>query len=128
MTTSVAPPGEMTAKGLHILRHSIGLNDKGHGKEYRNHYCTGKDCDSYKDCCALADLGLMQTGGIDGTNIFFHVTEAGKAEARKNVEPVKKLTRSQKRYQAFLHAESGLTFIEFLTTPYYADYLRRNNA
>jgi len=37
----------------------------------------------------------------------------------------KALTRSQKRYRAYLDSESGLSFFDWFRSPYWADYRRR---
>ncbi len=104
---------ELTTNQLHILRHSLGLDQNGHGREYRNYYCTGPDCDGYKELVTLAEIGLVELGRIDGNNHFYFLTEAGKTEARKGVV-YPKLTRSQKRYQDFRDADGGMKFKEWL--------------
>lgn len=109
----------LTTKQIHILRHSLGLDQNGHGREYRNYYCTGLDCELYQELVTLTEAGLMQLGRIDGKNHFYFVTDAGKVEARKGVV-IKKLTRSQIRYQNFLHADCGLRFGEWLKTKWSA--------
>lgn len=104
---------ELTTKQIHILRHSLGLDEKGHGKEYRNYYCTGLGCDGYLEIVKLESLGFMQLGKIDGDNRFYYVTHSGKDEARKGIV-YPKLTRSQKRYRDFLDADCGISFFEWL--------------
>ncbi len=107
----------MTPNQLHILQHSLGLDDHGQGKPYRNHYATEPTCDSYEDCAALVALGFMQDRGaisIWGGLHAFVVTEAGKIAVRKHSPAPPKLTRSQKRYREYLSADSGATFGEFL--------------
>ena len=42
------------------------------------------------------------------------VTQAGMKAMREESKPEPKLTRSQKRYRAFLDADSGETFIDWL--------------
>lgn len=106
-----------TPQQIHILRHSLGLDDNGHGNQYRNYFCTGLDCDSYTDCSQLEQMGMMSDAAESGKNIFFTVTELGRAEALKGVV-YPKLTRSQRRIQAFRKADSGLTFREWLNTKF----------
>jgi len=103
----------LSTEQIHILRHSLGLDDNGHGNEYRNYYCTGPDCTGYNDLINLAVAGLMELGRIDGNNHFYFVTDAGKAEARKGVVH-KRLTRAQERYRRFLDADCGLPFGQWL--------------
>lgn len=104
---------DITLNQIHILRHSLGLDDKGHGNQYRNYYCTGYDCDGFKEVMDLAVRGLMEFGRRDDRNLFYFVTDAGKKEALKDVVyPV--LTRSQKRYQRFRDADYGASFKEWL--------------
>ena len=66
---------------LHILQHSLGLNSRGEGNAYRNHFVTGPGSKDYEDCRHLVSLGLMEqrpgnplTGGDD----LFTVTQAGR--------------------------------------------------
>lgn len=103
----------MTANQLHILRHSLGLDEKGHGKMYRNGFATGPLCDGYKDIKELVRLGFMQRGRVSYPNHYYHVTQAGKEMAVAGVTYPKR-TRAQQRYQRFLDADSGMKFIEWI--------------
>lgn len=110
----------MTPAKLHILRHSIGRDEAGHmhhgcKEEYRNYYATESGCDSY---CAVQELvaeGLMKFTGKTGfsTMEYFHVTDAGREAALRDVKHPQ-LTRSQRRYRAFLSCDFGLSFGEWL--------------
>ena len=74
---------EATA-GLHILRHSLGLDMYGLGVSYRNHYCSRPTCDSYPICQQLVERGLMfERHNPDGYSMFV-VSEAGLAIARES--------------------------------------------
>lgn len=67
---------------LSILRHSIGLDDSGRGRQYRNHFCAGGD--DVAVCRALVSQGLMvegQASALTGGDPLFHVTAAGIREA-----------------------------------------------
>ena len=107
----------MTTQQLHILQHSLGLDEFSKGRMYRNNFCTGPGSDDWKDCCELAELGLMYGNGastITGWDHCFTVTEAG-VEAMREASPNHpKPTRSQLRYQDFLRADSGMKFIEWV--------------
>jgi hypothetical protein len=113
----------ITKQQLHILRHSLGLDDNGHGRSYRNYFCTGPECDSYQDCEALKEMGFMMCGQVMDKNHFYHVTLAGEGEALRDVvRPV--LGASQRRYQKFLELDSGMTFKQFLTNKLYKEMHR----
>lgn len=98
---------------LHILRHSIGLDDNGNGREYRNHYAA----DPNPDLIALRDAGYMTDRGAvemwGGLHCFI-VTESGKQFVRGQKPAPVKLSRSKSRYQNFLRADCGLSFGEWL--------------
>ena len=106
----------MNANQLHILRHSIGLEDDGSGREYRNHYVTGPDD---ADCQALVSMGFMvraqRNALIAQDDFLYRVTEAGMIEARKRTT-LERLTRGQVRYREWLKVAdaTGLSFGEYL--------------
>lgn len=105
---------------LHILQHSLGVNQYGQGEQYRNYFATGTDGKDYADILKLIEAGLMQDRGevkLYGGMHVFTVTDAG-IEYVKNQSPTPppeaKLTRSQKRYKRFLEYGDGFTnFIEY---------------
>lgn len=101
---------------IQILRHALGIGHDGRGATYRNHFVTGPGSKDFDSCMALVEEGCMVrrdgsplTGGDD----LFIVTDKGRAAAR-NTEPEKRLTRSQRRYRAYLASDSGLPFGEWL--------------
>ena len=108
----------MNATHLHILQHSLGLDEHGQGKAYRNHYVTGPGCDSFDDCAALAAQGLMKDHGPQGEMTggmhCFTVTEAGRAAVKEHSPAPPKLTRSQRMYREYLAADCGYPFGEYL--------------
>jgi hypothetical protein len=72
----------ISAEGLDILRHSLGLDERGRGRMYRNHFCAGGD-DAVK-CRALVAMGFMvehPPTQLTGGDPLFVVTAAGKAVA-----------------------------------------------
>jgi hypothetical protein len=117
----------MNPEQLHILQHSLGLDQYAQGKSYRNRYV----CDPQPNIDELVALGLMADRGpqpiADGMHCY-QVTEAGMA-AMYDASPLPpKRTRGQKRYDEFLRADLGMTFGEYLKT-YHGkeqteDYLR----
>lgn len=108
----------MRDEKLHILQHSLGLDDYGQGREYRNHYCAGPGHDSWNLLRELVAEGLMvdrgSRGELTGGDNLFMVTEAGRSHVRDHSPAPPKLTRSQQRYRRFLDADCGLTFREWL--------------
>jgi hypothetical protein len=107
----------MDAQILHTLQHSLGVDEYGRGDQYRNHFVTGEGSVDYPICMAAVERRLMNRragNALSGGDWIFHVTDAGKAwMAERSPEPPK-LTRSQKRYQRYLDADTSESFIEFL--------------
>ena len=105
---------------LHILQHSLGLDQYGDGNQYRNHFVTGEGSTDFEDCRALVADGLMTErsgNALSGGCSVFHVTPKGVDFVALNSPkrpPEPKLTRSQKRYREFLSADCGLSFREWL--------------
>ncbi len=104
---------------LHILQHSLGLNEYGQGRQYRNHYVAGgKDVDH---CRELASMGYMRehkmAPELTGGSPCFVVTREG-VEAVALFSPTRppepKLTRAQKRYRDYWHGEYADNFAWFL--------------
>jgi hypothetical protein len=109
---------------LQILQHAIGRDEYGRPRsasnpEFRNHFVTGEGSRDHPYCMELVEAGLMtrrQGSAISGGDDIFHVTEAGRAAVAEHSPKPPKLTRSQRRYEAFLDADCGLTFGEWLRT------------
>lgn len=107
----------MTPAQLHILQHSLGLDQYGQGDAYRNHYVAGPDCDGYEECRALVDVGMMEerrASDLTGGMPCFIVTTEGIDYVRRKSERAPKLSRGQRRYREWLRADSGLSFGEWL--------------
>ena len=104
----------MTPKQLDILQHSLGLDQYGQGTAYRNHFCAGGDDESV--CRELIALGHMQQHPTTEWLPYFNcsVTDSGREAVRRESPKPPKLTRSQKNYRAFLGADSGLKFGEWM--------------
>lgn len=95
----------VTPEQLHILQHSLGVDEYGQGNMYRNHYVG--DCES---CRPLVSLGLMTehpASELTGGDPLFRVTEAGKKAMIEASPKPPKLTRGQKRYREFLDSGAG---------------------
>lgn len=107
-------------KRLHILQHSLGVDQFGRGKQYRNHFVTGEGSVDHPACLALVRDGLMtrREGGIltGGDDVFF-VTEAGKEFVRANSPKPSAKQLAKDRYGRFLDMSDvmpDLTFRAFL--------------
>lgn len=102
---------------LHILQHSLGLDDYGQGRQYRNHFVTGPGSKDWDACRELVEAGLMVEKKhplITRGDSVFYVTEAGIDYVKANSPKPPSLTRSQQRYRDFLNADTGETFSEYL--------------
>lgn len=109
---------------LHILQHSLGVGHYGDKPSHRNHFVTDEGCTDHKICCELVRKGLMKThqmnkqltGGCD----CFVVTQQGVdyvAMHSPKRPPEPKMTRSQRNYQAYLKADFGGSFGEWMKFP-----------
>jgi hypothetical protein len=102
-----------------VLQHALGLDEYGRGEPYRNHYVAGTGHHSWDLLMSHVEAGRMvrhEPRAIFGgdSNYCFTVTEAGKQFVREQSPKPPKMTRSQRRYQAFLDADCGLSFGEWL--------------
>lgn len=94
---------------LHIIQHSLGVDQFGRGDQYRNYFATDEGSIDHPICMEAVSRGLMQVrranyepyGGMD----VFAVTAEGKLWMAENSPQPPKLTRSQQRYQAYLNAD-----------------------
>ncbi len=104
----------MTPEQLQILQHSLGVDKHGQGDLYRNHFCAGGSDETI--CRELVEMGFMQQHLTTEMYPYFNcsVTDAGKEAVRRESPKPPKFTRSQKRYRAFLNADCGLSFREWL--------------
>lgn len=103
----------LTPRQLDILQHSLGVDQYGQGRMYRNHFCAGGDDEQI--CRELVALGFMET--FERSYLPYYnctVTKAGKQAMREASPKPPVLTRSQKRYREFLDADTGWSFGEWL--------------
>lgn len=109
---------------LEILQHALGLDPHGRRSEAaRNYFVTGSGGVDHLHCLALVGLGYMirRTGSaLTGGDDIFCVTAEGREATKAATPKPAPLSRSQRRYLAFLTADSGLTFGEWLKTPWSA--------
>lgn len=102
---------------LHILQHSLGVDQYGLGRQYRNNFVTGPSTTDFPKCMELVGLGLMKDDGpqrMAGGDHCFTVTEAGRIAMQVSSPKPPKLSASQKRYRRFLKSDSGMSFKEWL--------------
>ena len=118
----------MNSKLLHILQHSLGLDEYGRGTFYRNRFVTGEGSVDHPLCMELVGLGYMTRypavvlfGGSDA----FTVTEEGKRAAVAESPAPPKVSRSKQRYLDFLAYDGSLTFMEYIR---WRDYRDRRSA
>ena len=107
----------METKLLHILQHSLGLDQYGQGNPYRNHFVTGPGSKDHPCCVELVSLGLMTRrdgSPLSGGDDIFRVTDAGIAAVAAHSPAPPKLSAGQRRYQAYLGADTSCTFGEWL--------------
>lgn len=106
---------------LEVLQHALGLDEYGRGKITRNRFVSGQGDTYYATCATLVSQGLMIKVSVNkvftGGDDCFMVTEEGQLFVRKESPSAPKLTRSQKNYRAFLSADTGGSFKEWLTQP-----------
>lgn len=105
----------LTPHQLQILQHALGLDQYGQGPPtIRNHFCAGGD--DVPDCAELVALGLMRTFRHSFLPYFnCTVTDLGVIAVQEQSPKPPKLTRSQQRYLAYLKANTGFSFGEWLT-------------
>ena len=109
---------------LEILQHSLGVDRYGCGNKYRNRFVTDQDGSDGQKCERLVRLGFMKNHGRFGANESYNcytVTAQGIEIVDTQSESPPKLSRGQKRYRAYLNADSNLTFGEWLKSPYSND-------
>lgn len=76
---------------------------------------------------SLIDKGLMifkcQSLNKNDDAHYYEATESGISLAQELIKnSLPKLTRSKKRYRAYLHSDTSETFIEWLRNPYWDKY------
>lgn len=106
----------MDASELHILQHSLGLDQYGRGTFYRNHFCTGEGSLDHPSCMSLVEQGFMvrranveMFGGMD----MFYVTPSGRSAVVEYSPAPPKLSPGKQRYLDYLNADCSMTFIEW---------------
>jgi len=108
----------MTKEELHILQHSLGVDQYGQGNQYRNNFYTDPKSPDGIICEKLVDMGMMFRGDRswdkDGDMKYYMVTKDGMWEVQEQSPDPPKLTRSQLRYKKYLDCDTDLRFGEWL--------------
>jgi hypothetical protein len=106
------------AEVLHVIQHSLGADQFGRGQQYRNYFVTGEGSIDHPICMEAVERGLMEIRRkgyeLYGGDDVFAVTAEGKAWMTANSPVPPKLTRSQRRYQAYLSADCSMSFREWI--------------
>lgn len=90
---------------LHILQHSLGLDQYGRGREYRNRFVTGPGSKDWDDCQTLVSGACMHDHGpmaITGGMHCFQVTDRGRMKMHEQSPEPPKVSKSKKRYHDWL--------------------------
>lgn len=106
---------ELESAHREILLHASGLN---RAEEMTRDYYICPAGDPTVE--ALVASGHLVSCGARAWlcgDTTYRLTERGRAAALASRPPAPKLTRSQKRYQAWLRAESGLRFDQWFRLP-----------
>lgn len=107
----------MSPEELHILQHSLGVDQYGRGQMYRDHFVTGEGSVDHPICMALTEGGYMRRWpAVDlyGGSDLFRVTQQGREAVMAYSPAPPKVSRSKQRYLDYLNAESSLTFGEWI--------------
>jgi hypothetical protein len=119
--TSAAPSGcegKLSPKLLHILQHSLGVDQYGRGNQYRNYFATGPGCDNFGQCNELVSLGFMEDHGplqVAGGLHYFAVTPNGIDVVAFQSPLPPKVSRGRQRYLDYLEiADCFTSFLHYL--------------
>jgi len=102
---------------LQILQHSLGLNQYGQGRQYRNHFVAGPGSTDFAICIELVEAGLRKRRSsfiLTAGDEVFHVTPAGVDFVALNSTKPPKVSKSKARYLRFLEYGDGFdSFLQF---------------
>lgn len=104
-----------------IIQHALGVDQYGNHVSCgsRNYFMVPSNTPDGLLCEILVAYGLMNRQANFPSELFggdekYTVTENGKRIFFSGCPAAPKLTSSQRRYQAYLDSDSGLTFFEWL--------------
>jgi hypothetical protein len=104
-----------TDRQLGLMRHALGISEDTR-TSYRNYFAASPNCDDHAEWLTMVENGYATNHGPKphyADLVFFSVTEKGEILARR-FAPRPKLTKSQARYRAYLDADMGCSFREYL--------------
>lgn len=119
------PDHDLSREELHLLRHSLGLDDTGRGKQYRNYFVTGPGGADFAKLKELEARGMVTDHGpreLTGGMHTFCVTPAGVLIAA-TPDPLTREKRGRRVYRYWLSISDlfpDSTFRDFLTAPEFA--------
>lgn len=86
----------MKTELLHILQHSLGLDEYGRGQQYRNHFVAGgKDVDKCEELTALGMMTKHKPSELSGACPCFHVTAIGISAVATESPAAPKISRAR---------------------------------
>ncbi len=108
---------QLTQTQLHILQHSLGLDQYGeyqgdtHG--YRNYFTASAEHHDWPDLTALVQMGFMvKRDPCAVTDCWFSVTPQGRDAVKQESPQKPKISKSKARYRRYL--DMGDSFDSFL--------------
>lgn len=96
---------KLTPSQLHIIQHSLGLDQYGRGREYRNSFVAPKDGNDWNDLQALVTGSCMVYHGpqkIFGEMHGFQVTDWGRQKMHEQSPEPPKVSKSKQRYHEWM--------------------------
>ena len=107
MTSAITP------HQLHLMHHTLGVSPERR-EPYRNYFVAGPGHHDQDHLEALEVAGLMARGFrpafLEGDDVVFRCTDAGRAYALENLPHPPKRTK----YDEYMHSDSGLSFAGWL--------------
>lgn len=96
---------KLSPSQLHILQHSLGLDQYGRGSEYRNRFVTGPGSKDWDDCQTLVSGACMYDHGpmsIAGGMHCFQVTDWGRLKMQEQNPEPPKISKAKQRYHEWM--------------------------
>lgn len=113
---NVQPTPPTLDQELQVLQHALGLTRPA-ARGHRNHFATGGGTEDHAVCVSLTSRGMMERfppSATSGGDDLFIVTRTGIEYAKAHTAPAPAMSRARRRYQAWLDADCGMTFGQWL--------------